>query len=223
MAEVTGFTADRMLSMENATIIDARLDNYNLILITKDLTEINVGDVRGPTGPTGPVGEVEEAPVDGQPYLRQDGLWTQIPFSLDDLIESNSYTPTLTGIGVGAGGGNVAHYTYIGTDTGLLVTHGLITFGSSGQTFPGASAESVSLPSGFAMVDYHINRPCGQARYNIGSNWIGSLWQQGDTDLRFVATTASGQWVDPTASVPGSWAAGSSIDWHSTALRVARV
>lgn len=79
MAEVTGFTAARMLAMEDATIIDARLDGYNLILITKDTTEIDVGDVRGPIGPVGPVGQVPEAPVDTNVYARINQGWETIP------------------------------------------------------------------------------------------------------------------------------------------------
>lgn len=53
MATVTGFTAERMLEMENATIISGHVDGNDLILVTKDDTEINAGSVIGPVGPAG--------------------------------------------------------------------------------------------------------------------------------------------------------------------------
>ena len=50
MATVTGFTAEHMLEMENATVVDGNVVGNNLILVTKDGTEINAGNVRGPQG-----------------------------------------------------------------------------------------------------------------------------------------------------------------------------
>lgn len=90
MAEVTGFTAERMLAMEDATIIDARLDGYDLVLITKDGTEINVGDVRGPIGPVGPavaqlsdVGDVaSDVPSDGDALVFDSGTGEWSPVKL---------------------------------------------------------------------------------------------------------------------------------------------
>lgn len=56
MATVTGFTAERMLVIENETIVDAELVGYDLVLTTREGTPINVGNVRGAAGPTGPAG-----------------------------------------------------------------------------------------------------------------------------------------------------------------------
>ena len=53
MATVTGFTAARMLEIENTTVVDGHIDGDDLILVQRDLTEINAGSVRGPIGPTG--------------------------------------------------------------------------------------------------------------------------------------------------------------------------
>lgn len=53
MATVTGLTAERMIEMENATIIDGNVVGGNLILLTKDGTNINAGSVIGPIGPAG--------------------------------------------------------------------------------------------------------------------------------------------------------------------------
>jgi hypothetical protein len=61
MATVTGYTADRMLQIENETVIDGNVAGDNLILIRRDGAEINAGNVRGPQGIEGPVGEVSNA------------------------------------------------------------------------------------------------------------------------------------------------------------------
>jgi microcystin-dependent protein len=53
---VTSFTAERMLEIENETITDAHLSGNDLILTTREGTDINVGSVRGPTGATGTTG-----------------------------------------------------------------------------------------------------------------------------------------------------------------------
>jgi hypothetical protein len=58
MATVTGLTAERMLEIEAASIVDGNVDGSgNLILERHDGSPINAGSVIGPAGPTGPVGE----------------------------------------------------------------------------------------------------------------------------------------------------------------------
>jgi len=54
MATVTGFTAERMLEIENSTVVDGEVQGDNLILQTRDGTPINAGSVRGPQGVPGP-------------------------------------------------------------------------------------------------------------------------------------------------------------------------
>lgn len=58
MATITGFTAERMLVIENETVVDGEVQGDNLILITREGTPIDAGNVRGPVGPTGPAGGV---------------------------------------------------------------------------------------------------------------------------------------------------------------------
>jgi len=53
VATVTGLTAERMIAMENATVISGAVVGSNLILHTKDGGTINAGTVAGPTGPSG--------------------------------------------------------------------------------------------------------------------------------------------------------------------------
>ena len=61
MATVTGFTAARMLVIENTTVVDGEIQGDNLILLTREGTPIDAGNVRGPQGIQGPMGEVTNA------------------------------------------------------------------------------------------------------------------------------------------------------------------
>jgi hypothetical protein len=54
MAIVRSLTADRMLAIEAASVIDGDISGDNLILTTKGGKQINAGNVRGPEGPPGP-------------------------------------------------------------------------------------------------------------------------------------------------------------------------
>src|SRR3954463_6941119 len=56
MATVTGLTAERMLAIEGASVIDGEVLGDHLILSKFDGTQIDAGNVRGPVGPTGPTG-----------------------------------------------------------------------------------------------------------------------------------------------------------------------
>lgn len=57
MATVTGFTAERMLEIENASVVDGEVNIDGDLILTKfDTTQINAGNVIGPEGPTGPAG-----------------------------------------------------------------------------------------------------------------------------------------------------------------------
>ena len=53
MATVTGLTANRMLEIESASIIDGEIVGDDLVLQTRGGTTINAGNVRGATGPVG--------------------------------------------------------------------------------------------------------------------------------------------------------------------------
>ena len=56
MATVTGVTADRMLAIEGASVVDARREDDRVILITKSGLGIDLGDFKGEPGNTGAVG-----------------------------------------------------------------------------------------------------------------------------------------------------------------------
>jgi hypothetical protein len=77
MTTVTGLTADRMLAIEAASVIDGDVDgNGNLILTKHDGSQINAGSVIGPTGPQGPVGSM--LPVVSAKSVLDIGLVNQI-------------------------------------------------------------------------------------------------------------------------------------------------
>jgi microcystin-dependent protein len=68
MTTVTGFTAERMLAMEAATIVDGDVVGDNLILTRHDSTTIDAGNVRGPTGSPGVTeAELEDQVLDSMP------------------------------------------------------------------------------------------------------------------------------------------------------------
>ena len=56
MATVTGLTAERMLEIEGASVVDGEVISGNLILKQQGGEEINAGPVMGPQGPVGPQG-----------------------------------------------------------------------------------------------------------------------------------------------------------------------
>ena len=58
MATITGLTAERMLAIEAAAVVDGDVVAGHLILTKHDGTQIDAGDVTGPAGPTGPVGGI---------------------------------------------------------------------------------------------------------------------------------------------------------------------
>jgi hypothetical protein len=133
---------------------------------------------------------------------------------------SGTYTPALTGMAVGTGGGatNTADYTYNGVD---LFVHGQIKFGTSGTTLPGASI-TVGLPTGYAMptptvsvvhvlsevtfIDFGTNVFDGVCRHEVGTNNALRLLPQ---------TTGStyGGYAVTSATVPHAWANGDEIDY----------
>lgn len=58
MASVTGYTAERMQTIEDTTVVDGDIVGGHLILLRRDGITIDAGSVIGPTGPIGPSGAV---------------------------------------------------------------------------------------------------------------------------------------------------------------------
>jgi hypothetical protein len=73
-----------------------------------------------------------------------------------NLFKSGTYTPTLVNLAIGTGGTptNSAKWTFVGFPAGgVLTLEGMIKFGTTAPTLPGASEESISLPAGYSMID----------------------------------------------------------------------
>jgi hypothetical protein len=95
MATVTGFTAERMLAIENSTVVDGEIQGDNLVLLTRAGTPIDAGNVRGPVGPastvpgppgpdgppgpTGPQGPLGPPGTVSVPLVLPDPVGTEVP------------------------------------------------------------------------------------------------------------------------------------------------
>lgn len=79
MATVTGFTAARMLAIENDTVVDGDIVAGELILVTRGGTQINAGSVQGPQGTQGPKGDPGTAGEKMQMGMLADFPLTPLP------------------------------------------------------------------------------------------------------------------------------------------------
>lgn len=95
MATVTGLTADRMLEIEGASVVDGDVIDGELILTKHDGTTINAGSVAGPPGPIGPIGS--DLAVLTQKTILDIGLPGQIRagrvFTLEDFSNIGLQAP----------------------------------------------------------------------------------------------------------------------------------
>jgi hypothetical protein len=83
---VTGFTAQRMLAMEQATVTGGVIQGDSLVLVTKGGQEIVAGVVRGPKGDKGDPGGVPDATNSSKGGVRLQGN-----------LGGSAGTPTVTG------------------------------------------------------------------------------------------------------------------------------
>lgn len=84
---VTGFTAARMLEMEQATVISGRVQGDSLVLETKGGQDIVAGNVRGIQGVKGDPGGVPDATNSTKGGVRLQGN-----------LGGSAATPTVTGV-----------------------------------------------------------------------------------------------------------------------------
>mgnify|MGYP000847491596 FL=1 len=145
MAAVTGFTAARMLQIENAAITGGAIVGDNLILTRHDTTTVNAGNVRGPQGNVGPTGEVTTAALNAAieiitpngriPRVRatMSGLqtiahntitvlnWTTEEFDSDTFHSTSSNTSRLT-VPTGLGGVYMVTYSLVWNATASQIS-----------------------------------------------------------------------------------------------------
>ncbi|UVK63993.1 hypothetical protein SEA_VARDY_28 [Gordonia phage Vardy] len=92
---VTGFTAARMLEIEQASVVSGTVQGDSLVLLTKGGNEIVAGNVRGPQGVKGDPGGVPDATNSTKGGVRLQGnlggsaATPTITGALDDTVDSS--------------------------------------------------------------------------------------------------------------------------------------
>lgn len=135
-------------------------------------------------------------------------------------VPTVAYTPTLTGPVVGSGGTNTANWMVTGN---VMQLRGVITFGTSGQTFPTGTFE-IALPTGWttattAGTDVGI---CRMRDSSVPATFIGRLQVSASGTLTVLTEDASGTYLKygtaPSATAPfaAAWASGDSVHWSAT-------
>lgn len=108
MAEVTVFTADRMLAIESGTVVDGTVDGSgHLILTTHGGTPIDAGNVVGPPGSDAPAGSSVAYQTTPPVTPAVGDVWVDS----DDIIPLTSGTGSTSSVPVGgiiAFGGTIA-------------------------------------------------------------------------------------------------------------------
>ena len=131
---------------------------------------------------------------------------------------SGTYTPTLVGPVVGTGGSaaNTAVYNFDGK---TLSIWGKIIFGTSGATYP-QTTTTIALPTGYTTsISTGQAQPMGQAQLGAAGAYHGYLRVDSTTTLRLFVLGTAGAYQDiaaPSPTIPGAWAAGSTIYWSVT-------
>jgi microcystin-dependent protein len=118
MATVTGLTAERMLAIEAASVVDGEVVGSNLILSTYGGSTIDAGPVIGPQGPVGPQGpgsgtipgEIRMWPGSALPTGASYGVWawadgSVYPVATYPIAAANIATPWRTFAGASDPGG----------------------------------------------------------------------------------------------------------------------
>jgi hypothetical protein len=195
MATITGFTAERMLVIENETVIDGEVQGDNLHLIQRGGTVIDAGNVRGATGPPGTNGTNGVDGVQGPPG--SDGLGVPIGGSVGQLLTKNSdidndssWQPPYVdatlpkGIVMRAGAGSgvcQAPYVTMWTPPPFPVEAGryyLVCFtGNFGQVTTAATSSTVDMRD-WAAPEWRRTLHGGQIPLNTANIWsIAEVFQ----------------------------------------------
>lgn len=182
MATVTGFTAERMLEIQNDTVVGGSINAAgSLILSTRGGTAIDAGIIKGPQGDVGPQGK---AGIPGGTTLERDALFGVPTNEPEQVFFANEAV------------------SWFNVDTGWFETYRATT-GSTGLTVPGVSGSPGWYPID-APVWYQPDKQMTLSRSNFawGAN---SPWDAGalliDNTPGAAAQTSVPQ---PTFCEPGS-------------------
>ena len=157
MTTVTSLTADRMLAIEAASVVDGDVVGGNLILTKHDGSQINAGPVTGPTGPQGPQGALLPV-ISGVPVL-DVGLVNQIRAGRQ--LTAADFTNM--GLSAPLGLWNLSDLTDVSGNGRNLLNKGAVPFdvGINGQAntsakFVGSTAQALYIPDTGANDPFRI-------------------------------------------------------------------
>lgn len=197
MATVTGYTAARMKEIEDSAIVDGDVVDGDLILTRFDGATINAGSVIGPTGPQGPVGEVEEAPLDGTPYARQDGLWVPAGGSTKTAfttLTGGDITPPINSWGALSTVNDLVLDAVAGDIVGLEMIGRWQTGQAGGLTFftrvSGANVNNVAPISNYGVISWANDG--SEPSSSFGGEWLYEV-QAGDISAGTVTFRGHGR------------------------------
>lgn len=161
MGTVTGLTAERMLAIEAASVVDGDVVGDDLFLTKKDGSLINAGNVRGAPGPEGPVGS-SIAAVTAQP-VSDVGIINQIR-------AGRQLTPadfTNMGLSVPIGLWNLSNLTDASGNGRTLINKGAV---SSAVGINGGAATAMQFSGSTAQALYALDTGASEAfRIRTGS------------------------------------------------------
>lgn len=167
MGTVSVFTADRMLAIENSSIVSGEVIGDNLILEQNDGTPIDAGNVRGPQGNQGIQG------IQGNPGL--DAAFRVLAASTGNLTLSG--TQTIDGVACVAGDRVLAKDQTTASQNGIYVV--------AAGAWTRATDADVAAEVGAATVNVQAGT------VNGGTRWVTTL-KSTDT----VGTTAMSWYRD---------------------------
>lgn len=147
---ITGLTAQRMIQIEQASVVSGRVEGDNLILTTKGGQPITAGSVRGPQGVPGPPG----GPVDATPTVtggvRLTGNFKgtatnpQVTGALDSSVSVTNATATSTY----SGSMQTLGLGVIFQNLREVMAKYLRKSGTASEVWCGTEAEYTALPAG---------------------------------------------------------------------------
>jgi hypothetical protein len=165
MATITGLTAERMLEIEAASVVDGEILADHLVLTKHDGTTIDAGSVVGPAGPAGPAGAAgTSTPLDG---------WNAIAQALTfGVADAPSYTVTLPGDLTGTyAPGQRWKLTHAGVVKYFIVTAVAYAAGTTTVTLYGGTdytlaAGAITLPY-FSTHKAPLGFPLNPAKWSV--------------------------------------------------------
>lgn len=156
---VTGFTATRMLEIEQASVVNGFIQGDSLVLQTRGGDEIVTGNVRGPQGVKGDAGGVTDASNSTKGGVRLQGnlggtaATPTVTGALDETVDASlaiASTPNNNGWGGGPSGGVTMTLRQIvhQVQASVYAIQRTITKAGAAQTlWVGTIAEYNALPS----------------------------------------------------------------------------